>query len=510
MITPAFKCTQNENFVIVTISLPNVKMSSMEYSTVDNTFRFYVKPYFLRLTFAEHEHFSNDGSDFAKYDADQSLLYVHLPKKDKDVHWDDLDMVTRLLSSNTDLPSFPTEQQQTIQPKNETKSFSFDSETSSPQLQAFPADKQQKRPLIEVISEHNFEDNENVEMSEQQVHKPDFNFSWEQTYRPLPEQSNRQRDNSLLQIEEEELEEPTVQITAETKKYGFDQQYSDFFTNYTRDLISEVIDLYEPEATDLAQRTMQRKEDEQEAFDVEHYLADYVNDETIEELLLFKPRFASGKKKEILWNEVEQTMLQNLPKKRYLLNDERAVYLSLIDILCAYCYNHRTFFGENTVESGWTISKLTSTLSWFDKFDSLFECLKSFIGRSLCYPLYRHWKLSTQCIRDVITLFTSGKSQILRCLLEIKYIFEHSPGSGQYLLNKLYIDDYCSWIQFENENRFIVLAQEMEQTLNRITIAEFEQEFKLGTIMQFAHDNMDEMKREAEQLIDHSKPQELL
>lgn len=38
----------------------------------------------------------------------------------------------------------------------------------------------------------------------------------------------------------------------------------------------------------------------------------------------------------------------------------------LVDVMYAYCFNHRMTMGDHTVESAWNIAKLSSTLSWFD------------------------------------------------------------------------------------------------------------------------------------------------
>lgn len=64
----------------------------------------------------------------------------------------------------------------------------------------------------------------------------------------------------------------------------------------------------------------------------------------------------------------EINCLKQLPKRTYLLDKEQKfiAYSGLIDILFAYCYNYRANSGEKNVEAGWTISKLSSTLSCFD------------------------------------------------------------------------------------------------------------------------------------------------
>lgn len=62
----------------------------------------------------------------------------------------------------------------------------------------------------------------------------------------------------------------------------------------------------------------------------------------------------------------DQELLKNLGSREFLLTKEDAIsaWLSLIDIMYAFCYNHRTTQGDNTVESAWTINKLSATLSW--------------------------------------------------------------------------------------------------------------------------------------------------
>lgn len=63
----------------------------------------------------------------------------------------------------------------------------------------------------------------------------------------------------------------------------------------------------------------------------------------------------------------ERESLKKLGNKEFLLSkyDKLTAWLGLVDIIFAYAYNHRTCAGENTVESAWTINKLSATLSWF-------------------------------------------------------------------------------------------------------------------------------------------------
>ena len=69
---------------------------------------------------------------------------------------------------------------------------------------------------------------------------------------------------------------------------------------------------------------------------------------------------------QVLLSEREREILLQLPRKELLVDHThmRALLMGLVDILYAYCYDARATGGETSVESGWTISTLSSTLSW--------------------------------------------------------------------------------------------------------------------------------------------------
>ena len=132
-----------------------------------------------------------------------------------------------------------------------------------------------------------------------------------------------------------------------------------------------MIDLKEPDLTPVSERTRLKKQQELEKFDADHYLEDFFDEnEAIDEFLKYKPEFHDSDKNSIEYTEKEIDCLKSLPKKTYLLDKQEKFYAftSLIDILYAYCFNNRINCGEKNVESGWTIAKLSSTLSWLDVF----------------------------------------------------------------------------------------------------------------------------------------------
>jgi len=124
----------------------------------------------------------------------------------------------------------------------------------------------------------------------------------------------------------------------------------------------------------------------------------------------------------------ENDLLRNLPKKEckccccclvlfllkkpfpwpVLIDDSKGLYLGLVDILLAYCYDHRTTEGDGSVESPWTICKLSPTLSCLETFTSLREPVIAFLRRALCYPLHRHWGLCQKLLQDVYVILKYG------------------------------------------------------------------------------------------------------
>jgi len=138
--------------------------------------------------------------------------------------------------------------------------------------------------------------------------------------------------------------------------------------------------------------------------------------------------------------------------------EERAVWISLVDLLFAFAYDHRTTLGDATVESHWTIRKVSATLSWLQQFESVHEAVVACVRRSLAYPLYRHWQLSVQVVRDTQRILELGKRYVLRCLLAMRRALVSEFSSH---LNTLYIDDYCCWLQRASNRTLRSLAAEV-------------------------------------------------
>ncbi|XP_025741343.1 protein SHQ1 homolog [Callorhinus ursinus] len=409
MLTPAFDLSQDPDFLTVAIRVPYARVSEFDVYFEGVDFKFYAKPYFLRLTLPGRV--VENGNEQGSYDTDKGIFTIRLPKETPGQHFEGLNMLTALLA---------------------------------------PRKSRTAKPLVEEIGAS--------EVSEGGVEEEDGEFDWE--------------------IEQSPYEEASEGALNPQYHYGFGNLRSGVFQRL-QDELSDVIDIKDPDFTPAAERRQKRLAAELAKFDPDHYLADFFEDEAVEQILKYSPwwtdiysemmaSLAKSQEQEnhaalVSFSEEEKYQLRKFVNKSYLLDKRarRQVYYSLIDILLAYCYETRVTEGEKNVESAWNIRKLSPTLCWFETWTNVHEILVSFGRRVLCYPLYRHFKLVMKAYRDTIKILQLGKSAVLKCLLDVHKIFQENDPA--YILNDLYISDYCVWIQKAKSKKLAALAEALKE-----------------------------------------------
>ncbi|KAK8823407.1 hypothetical protein WA577_002328 [Blastocystis sp. JDR] len=137
---------------------------------------------------------------------------------------------------------------------------------------------------------------------------------------------------------------------------------------------------------------------------------------------------------------------------------------SLVDVLCAYCYDVRITQHDPSPESAWTIAILSPTLSWLAPSEDLQRVLVHFARRVLIYPYLRRYDLARLCIKDCAVILKLGKRRVLKCLLEIKKIFKYAER--KYILNTLYIDKFILWVQTLDYPLLFDVAEEITYLLS--------------------------------------------
>ena len=474
LITPQFELDQNETELIVQVKLPYIRAKDIDYLVdEENTLRIHCLPYFLRLLIPGQVLFG-DGSERASYDYDKGLFVLTLQKLRPGL-FQGLDMLTTLIAKPPSAHAPPP--LSLVAPLG-------------PSLSA-PSDR-------------------------------DVDYDWE-IEQDLP--------SSLHPSALQPSDDGGPAALTGSVLYGFNLAYSRFFEALQFQL-SEIVDIPDPDRIPVHLRHTLRQAREAHDFSPDHYMADFMDDSAILDLIgqpplwwqtlynrVFHPTstptttshhvssssssspqsiFSSsnesnqntladdgeeaddstapsesafldpsslfGAAQSVVaqeerrsverdaawfeWSEEERVLLvSQLHNREYLLQpaEEKSAILSLVDLVFAYAYDHRTTGGEPTVESAWTIAKLSATLSWFCGWTSLHKVMLACLRRALVYPLYRHWRLALLALQDTYQILTLGRRAILKCLLGIRLLLEKSDQ--RYYLNRLYIDHYCVWIQ---------------------------------------------------------------
>ncbi|XP_049880722.1 protein SHQ1 homolog [Pectinophora gossypiella] len=256
---------------------------------------------------------------------------------------------------------------------------------------------------------------------------------------------------SLVELLEEDgitIEDREVDDDSKKYAFGFANKITTEFVNIGSEF-PQIFELRVPEQVALDERHVLRIQHEDDKFSSDHYLADLYDDELLAPYLTAVPFWeASDFNKNAEFTDDEVAILKELPNKHYLLNktEYRQVLFGLVDILYGYCYDKRTTLNESTVESSWTINKLSSTFSWFCVFKDIKHVLIACFRRALIYPIFRNFELCKKVRNDVVSLLKKGKKFLIKCVLEIHQMF-NSSSDARYILNQLYIKDYLVFLQ---------------------------------------------------------------
>ncbi|KAJ8597874.1 SHQ1-domain-containing protein [Rhizopogon salebrosus TDB-379] len=432
MITPRFSCAQTPESVAVSIYCPSVRASEAEINVDDTLLTVHINPYFLRINFP-HAVLEDDQSS-ATYDPSSGYLTLTLTKETKGQDFPDLDLLAKLLTRNVDVSR---------QPAIEV----IGSETSLPS---------ESDDLVDSFGAISLEQREFLEAAEN---------DW--------------------QLPQTVPESPSPFQLSTKRYYGFLDMYTGYFIHvaHTDNDVNELGT--EAESCLPEERRAKRLKHEDMKWDEEHYMADYAEDEYIQELLLWRDPELVGSA-ECIFTESENMSMLNLPRKEYLptKSQQRNLYLTLLTLLFAYAYDRRTTQRDPTPESAWTICSLVPAFSALDPppygtaedvplsiptseltDDDLASALTPSYRRSLAFPLYRSFAMADACRKDVAALLAKGRRMVARYLLEMKHILDHHEV--YYVYSKIWLDDFCVWIQASASDDILL---DISQRLQSLTI----------------------------------------
>ncbi|CUM51245.1 unnamed protein product [Debaryomyces tyrocola] len=445
MITPFFTINQDDEFIFIDVKISHIRFNSQNIEMiVDNElFIFSLSPYYLRirLPFA----CIDDERSHAQFDSKSESVKIKIPKLNKGEFFPDLDLSSKLLARSTN----GTHDEALLKEAGEVNYGN--SQT--------PKDTTTK-PLIQELDVNNDLSTTSGNLEKDIAEGERFNWEVAQT---MPDEND---ENSHINI---------------TKvKYGFNNEY-DSIVGVSIANGNDINELGDPEATPASDRIVERLIKENIKFDPEYYAADYImekfpspdDDKLFTDLIEWKSpitrkfmkwykaqkELPEENKEQIMhveFSKDEQEKMLNLPRKTYLINDAYKPQLLglLVSLLFAYHFDLRETIGDHTIESAWTVGKLTPQFACLDsqiavpgeqnKENFLKSIAITSIRRALSFPLHRNYKLVSRVWDDVYYNLRGGKRLVLKSLLDLKELFRYHDV--YYVYDKIWLEDLCSWI----------------------------------------------------------------
>ena len=450
MIRPIFNVNQDENFIYIEAKIKYVKISDFEYFIENNNFRFTLKPYYLNINLPGKLNSESKQNSFT-YEPENQKLLCKIEKMTSGENFENLQFISTLYEN-----------------KSKTENDKALSNNKS---------------VITKIEEVNIQNN-NEEIKDQTQKGDNIQINNSKELNDYLFKTYTKERDKMKNKKNEGMEELKGIKNTDEYKYGFNNNFFDVFDKRKEELL-EICDL-NPKEIPINRRYLYKLEKENNDFVPERYITDLFLDDKNSD---FYDEFFSNiieddfneKDKKFLesikdknnkdnFDEIENEVLFKISKLNInnSLNEvdnykyKYNYYLNIIDILFSFIYNCLVTEYENSSESGWTINKLSATLSClidFDlnyysqsneiSFDILNETIENLLisnyRRILIYPLYRNIKICHKIQKILIKILNLGRFSILKCLLKIKNIFDRNEP--RFLLNIIYIDPLIKWIQ---------------------------------------------------------------
>lgn len=543
MLTPFFKCSQDEEYVYIDVKISNIRFSApaLEMVIEDNLLIFALPPYYLRLRFP-HSLIDDEERSRAEFKSSESIIAIRVPKLNKGEDFPDLDLSAKLLARAND-------NQLEVGDSRVLDSLIIDKKD----MGSSAVTQSDKKPLIQEMDIPQFNEKQVEQATEQMdtIETEGSTFNWE-IEQKLPE------------------EVPNFTELSNVAKYGFNNQYSNMM-DVSLANGNDINELSKPDVMNPDDRIIERVIKENLKFDPEFYANDYLiikykDDESIDDdkmyssIMSWKPIW---KKKYSAWSKAQQEtkakietlknsadlviesennalpklemhvkvdftseeekLMLDLPKKSYILEDPRPTYYTLVSLLFAYSFDLRENEGDHTVESAWSIGKLAPQISCLDsqliqtnnstETNMIKVVVLTSSRRSLCYPLHRHFDLIKQVWDDVYYILRCGKRAVLKCLLDLREQFRFHDIYYVYCL--ILLDDLCSWVLQDSCSELVLrnLAHQVRKESSAMTRKDIIFEKIMGTpeddVMKDSEDSTNNQAEEELEVINLEDIEEL-
>lgn len=454
MLTPYFTCSQDEEFVFIDIKVSHIRFDApgVQIIAENELFIFSLSPYYLRLRF-DKPLIDDEERSNAHYESKEEVIKVKIPKLNKGEIFEDLDLPQKLLARAGEVVG----EEKVLDTNELLQEIGIKADDNlikevDADLKKEESKIEQSKPLIEEISDGKTDLEKAAEEGTA--------FNWE---------INQTLESSISDLK---------------IKYGFDNRY-DSIVGVSLSNGNDINELDDPEHTNIEDRIKERLLKENYKFDPEYYAADYMTSKysdddpdlysEIKDLLEWENPLLSKIPVEFTQDENEK-MLQ-LPKKTFLITNQKPLYYSIISLLFSFAFESRETQGDFGTESAWNMGKLTPQISSLDtqiilpgtKTPLIKALIITGIRRSLSYPLHRHFGLAIKAWRDVIQMLQLGKKFVIKALLMLREPFRFHDV--YYVYDKILLEDLINWlINDPKDNDFVFksLAKELENHLNAL------------------------------------------
>ncbi|GMI03587.1 hypothetical protein TrLO_g5555 [Triparma laevis f. longispina] len=412
-ITPRFTLSQTSTHVILTLTLPYIRVGSAETLIDGPNLTFTCQSYLLKLTFSNVLLDDDDHQVNAIYDpnVNNGTLSINIFKLNEGEDFNDLDLTTKLLQPK--LPKKYTPKIEIIE-SNEDKDEDSDDEEFEDEVSVLEHLK-----AIEIEGE------------EKKV-KPKYGFNLTFT------NEHSQIRPELREISAVDLdvigwsEKRELRLTKELEDFDRNRYQSDYFINDIK------FEEFNPEGHDML-------------YTVAMNHAPWWFDDLSFEL------------KSLTLEADDTEVLSKIPNKLQTIQNPKPLFLGLISILFSYILDTRLTDNEPTVESAFNLWKCSSIFNWFESYhgsrDDVKMCLVEGVRRGLCYGYCRNFELCLKGVEDLVEVM-GVRRKVIKCFIEIYRIFEKSDV--YYLMNRFYVEPYLVFLQNRTEEEMKEFGEEVK------------------------------------------------
>jgi hypothetical protein len=421
MAIPEFDISQNDNHLIISISVPNILVDSMKIQMDGDIFKFSGHKYLMTLDF--HGLISTLKAPYANLDTTSGILCVYIPKVYRCFH------ISGLKNPHSFLAA-----------KRRTKISDLAN-------------------ILEPIPE-------------------------EEEHSPESDCSNDDSPDGVFYSDvtclEESIRSFNLNSEAVLEGYGFDNQYKGIFHDALHlPLFKDVFEGLNPEYGIIGKTMTQLRQicDEriEKKFDEDAFILDSANTAAYSHCLKFEPWF--------YWLQQAKSQMPLKERLRNVLNKKEFELLNMFyvdkacptdcstdivyalsSILYSYCYCLRTFAGDISAESLWMVLKMSCVLSCFCYSSNAFEFVETHFKRSITYSLFRCIELHEFAIDDLVYLLSCDLTIIIRALLKLSIIFNQDLECWR--LNSIWIEDLICFLISCDENTVNATMREVASEIS--------------------------------------------